>query len=98
MDVGPPLIDLYTRILSLGEGKTEKKAQELVQDALRQWARAYHNITKQRQRAVIALVEPSFDFLTAEPEAFAPGKEARELLFTGKFLESMPKEASQDAS
>ncbi|EFX71953.1 hypothetical protein DAPPUDRAFT_111202 [Daphnia pulex] len=88
MDVGPPLIDLYTRILSLGEGKTEKKAQELVQDALRQWARAYHHITKQRRRAVIALVEPSFDFLTAEPEAFAPGKEARELLFTGKFLES----------
>jgi hypothetical protein len=98
MDVGPPLIDLYTRILSLGEGKTEKKAQELVQDALRQWARAYHHITKQRRRAVIALVEPSFDFLTAEPEAFAPGKEARELLFTGKFLESMLKEASQDAT
>lgn len=72
MDVGPPLIDLYTRILSLDEGKTEKKAQELVQDALRQWARAYHHITKQRRRAVIALVEPSFDFLTAEPEAFAP--------------------------
>ena len=86
MDVGPPLIDLYTRILSLGEGKTEKKAQELVQDALRQWARAYHHITKQRRRAVIALVEPSFDFLTAEPETFAPGKKARELLSTGKFL------------
>ncbi|KAI9565076.1 hypothetical protein GHT06_008826 [Daphnia sinensis] len=86
MDVGPPLIDLYTRILSLGEERTEEKAQELVQDALRQ------------RKTVIALAEPSFDFLTAEPEAFAPGKEARELLFTGKFLESMLKKASQDAT
>ncbi|XP_045034660.1 uncharacterized protein LOC116925902 [Daphnia magna] len=98
MDIGAPLIDLYTRILSLGEGETERKAQDLVQDALRQWSRAYHHVTRQRRRSVVGLVEPSFDFLTADPDAFAPGKEARELLFTGKFLESMLKEASQDAT
>ena len=44
------------------------------------------------------LVEPVFDFILSNPDAFASGKEAIELLFTDKFLETMLKEASQDAT
>lgn len=46
----------------------------------------------------MALVEPAFDFILSIPDAFSPGKEATELLFTDKFPEMMLKEASQDAT
>ncbi|KZS20625.1 Uncharacterized protein APZ42_012631 [Daphnia magna] len=51
-----------------------------------------------RRRGVVDLVEPSFEFLLAGQDSFAAGAEAREKLFTGKFLESMFKEATQDAT
>ncbi len=44
------------------------------------------------------MVDPTFDFLLSTPSAYVPGKEAVELLFTEKFLESMLKEATQDAT
>ncbi len=34
MEVGPPLIDLYTRILAFGEKETQKKAKDIAQNAL----------------------------------------------------------------
>ena len=43
-------------------------------------------------------VEPAYDYILSNSDAFAPGKEAAELLFTDKFLETMLKEASQDAT
>ncbi len=43
-------------------------------------------------------MEPSFQFLLAGPEAFAVCPEAREKLFTGKFLKAILKEATQDAT
>ncbi len=98
MDIAPPLIDLYTRVLSLDEGEKKSIATESLLAVLQQWARAYHHITKQRRRAVVSLIEPSFDFFSADPEAFAAEREAQKLLFTQKFLESMLREASQDAT
>ncbi|KZS19204.1 Uncharacterized protein APZ42_014437, partial [Daphnia magna] len=98
MAIAPPLIDLYTRVLALEEGKKKSIATESLLAVLQQWAGAYHHITKQRRRTVVSLIEPSFDFLSTDPEAFAAGREARELLFTPKFLESMLREASQDAT
>jgi hypothetical protein len=98
MDIAPPLIDLYTRVSELEDGKKKSTTNECLQAVLQQWARAYFHITRQRRRTAVSLVEPDFDFLCAEPDSFAPGKEARELLFTAKFLESMLREASQDAT
>ena len=68
-----------------------------MKSALRQWARAWLHVTKQRRRAVVDLVEPSFEFLLAGQDSFAAGAQAREKLFTEKFLESMLREATQDA-
>jgi hypothetical protein len=75
MDIAPPLIDLYTRVLSLGKDEKKSIATESLLAVLQQWARTYHNITKKRRRAVVYLIEPSFDFLSADPEAFAAGRD-----------------------
>lgn len=49
------------------------------------------------------MVEPAYDFILSNPNAFSPGKrilrkEAAELIFTDKTLETMLKEASQEAT
>ncbi len=97
-DIAPPLVDLYARVLTLEGGDQVEAAKDSVRSALRQWARAWLHVTKQRRRAVVDLVEPSFEFLLAGQDSFAAGAEAREKLFTEKFLESMLKEATQDAT
>jgi hypothetical protein len=85
-------------VCALGEGETVTQAKNTVRAVLQQWGRAYYHITQRRRRAVVTLVEPTYDFILSNPDAFAPGKEATELLFTDKFLETMLKEASQDAT
>lgn len=98
-DIASSLVDLYARVSTLeGGGDNVEAAKDSVRSALRQWASAWLHVTKQRRRAVIDLVEPSFEFLLAGQDSFAAGAEAREKLFTGKFLESMLKEATQDAT
>ncbi|EFX71951.1 hypothetical protein DAPPUDRAFT_111201 [Daphnia pulex] len=81
-DIAPPLVDLYARVSTLEEGDQVEAAKDSVRSALRQWARAWLQITKQRRRAVVDLVEPSFEFLLAGHDSFAAGAEAREKLFT----------------
>ena len=46
----------------------------------------------------MALVEPAYDFILSNPDAFFPGKKATELLFTEDFLETMLRESSQDVT
>ncbi|KAK4030540.1 hypothetical protein OUZ56_023783 [Daphnia magna] len=98
MDIAPPLIDLYCKVCALDEGEEEAQAKMAVQAVLQRWGRAYHYITQKRRWSVVSLVDPAFDFLLSTPSAYAPRKEAVELLFTEKFLESMLKEATQDAT
>jgi hypothetical protein len=77
-DVAPPLIDLYARVSALEEGEIAvEAAKDSFRSALRQWARAWLYVTKERRKSVVSLVEPSFQFLLAGPEAFAVGPEAR---------------------
>ncbi len=71
-------------------------AQDSVSSALHQWARAWLYVTKERRSSVVSLVKPSFLFLLDGSEAFVAGPDAREKPFTGKFLEAMLKEATQD--
>ncbi|KAK4005777.1 hypothetical protein OUZ56_010854 [Daphnia magna] len=97
-EIAPPLVDLYARVSTLEGGDNVESAKDSVRSALRQWARAWLHVTKQRRRAVVNLVEPSLEFLLAGQDSFAAGAEAREKLFTGKFLESMLKEATPDAT
>lgn len=84
-DVAPPLVDLYARVSSLEEGENVEAAKDSIKSALRQWARAWLHVTKQRRRSVVNLVEPSYEFLLADQDAFAAGAEAREKLFTANF-------------
>ncbi|EFX83654.1 LOW QUALITY PROTEIN: hypothetical protein DAPPUDRAFT_239751 [Daphnia pulex] len=93
MDIGQPLVDLYTRLSSLPDNETIKRP---VQAALQQWGRAYFSITRERRSAVVALAEPSADYLLKEPDAFDTGKEARVFLLTDKFLQVMLNNANQD--
>ncbi|EFX68481.1 hypothetical protein DAPPUDRAFT_114507 [Daphnia pulex] len=93
MDIGQPLVDLYTRLSSLPDNETIKRP---VQAALQQWGRAYFSITRERRSAVVALAEPSADYLLKEPDAFGTGKEARAFLLTDKFLQVMLNNANQD--
>jgi hypothetical protein len=50
--------------------------------------RAYFSITRERRSAVVALAEPSADYLLKEPDAFDTGKGARAFLFNRQILES----------
>ena len=97
MDIAPPLVDLYCKVCALGDGEEETQAKEAVQAVLQQWGRAFHHISQKRRRSVVSLVDPAYEFLLSAPSAYAPGKEAVEFLFTETFLESMLKEATQDA-
>ncbi|KAK4003718.1 hypothetical protein OUZ56_005473 [Daphnia magna] len=98
MDVAPPLVDLYARFSAPGGGEAEELIKVSVEAALRQWGRAFLHVTKLRGQAVISRVEHKSEFILSDPEVFAPGKEARELLFTDRFLSAMLKEAKQDAT
>jgi hypothetical protein len=98
MDIAPPLLTLYTRIIALGEGEAEWQVKNAAQAALQQWGRAYHHISQQRRRSVASLVDPTFEYLLSSPSNYVPGKEAVGLLFTDSFLQSMLKEATQDAT
>ena len=76
MDIAPPLLDLYTKVCSLEGGEVEVQAKDSVQAVLQQWGRTFHHITQKRRRAVVILVEPSFEIILSNPGTFAPGKEA----------------------
>jgi hypothetical protein len=88
MDISPPLIELYTKICSLGEDEAENEAKSVAKVILQQWGRAFKYISKRRRRSVVSLVDPGFEYLLSQPSAYVPGKEAVELLFTDDFLQS----------
>jgi hypothetical protein len=97
MDIGPPLIDLYSRIAKVVENSPEAvKAGRAIKAALQQWGRAYAHVSKKRRDAVISVTDPRVDYLLKDVSVFTTGKKASELLFTGNFLELMLKEANQD--
>lgn len=95
MDIGPPLIDLYTR-LAIMEDTVSNETRRLVQAAVKQWGRAFVHVSRKRFESVVKITDPRVDYLLKEGSCFAAGKEARELLFTGRFLERMLTEANQD--
>lgn len=96
MDIAPPLVDLYARLHTLPADADGNMARRSVQAVLQQWGRAYLHITRRRREAAISITDPEAEYLLKNEEAFAAGKEARGLLFTDKFIESMLKDAQQD--
>uniref|UniRef100_A0A0P6EQZ6 Reverse transcriptase/ribonuclease h/methyltransferase n=1 Tax=Daphnia magna TaxID=35525 RepID=A0A0P6EQZ6_9CRUS len=95
MDIGPPLIDLYARLAKMEEATTSDMRRS-VQAALQQWGRAFAHVSKKRRESVVHFTDPRVEYLLKDDSCFATGKEARELLFTGRFLEKMLTEANQD--
>jgi hypothetical protein len=53
---------------------------------------------QKKRWAVIDLVEPSFEFVLAGQDSFVAEADPRDILFTRKFLESILREASKDAT
>ena len=97
MDIGLPLIDLYSRLTALTNESVETiRMRRSVQAALQQWGRAFAHFSKKRRDAVVSVTDPRVDYLLKDDSTFTTGKEARELLFTGSFLELMLREANQD--
>lgn len=47
---------------------------------------------------MVSVVDPAFEYLLSLPSAYVPGKEAKDLLFTNAFLQSMLKDATQDVT
>lgn len=94
-DIELPLFYLYARVSTLEGGDNVEATKDSVRLALRQWSKAQLHVKNQRRRAVVYLVAPLFEFFRAGPDSFLAGAEAREKLFTLKFLESMLKEASR---
>lgn len=70
--------------------------QRSVQATLQQWGRVFAHISKKRRDAVVSVTDPRVDYLLKDDSTFTTGKEARDLLFTGSFLELMLREANQD--
>ncbi|KZR97924.1 Uncharacterized protein APZ42_006941, partial [Daphnia magna] len=97
MDIGPPLIDLYARVVAVADDTPAGvRSRRSLQAALQQWGRAYAHISRKRREAIVNATDPRVDYLLKDETVFTRGKEAREHLFTGEFLELMLKEASQD--
>lgn len=97
MDIGPPLIDAYAKLTAVAdESAVTLRIRRSIQAALQQWGRAFAHISKKRRDAVVNVTDPRVEYLLKDENVFATGKEARELLFTGNFLDLMLKEASQD--
>ncbi|XP_032798156.2 uncharacterized protein LOC116934813 [Daphnia magna] len=97
MDIGPPFIDAYAKLTAVAdESAVTLRIRRSIQAALQQWGRAFAHISKKRRDAVVNVTDPRVEYLLKDENVFATGKEARELLFTGNFLDLMLKEASQD--
>ncbi|KAK4027432.1 hypothetical protein OUZ56_016478 [Daphnia magna] len=93
----PPLIDLYARMSATQDDTPAGvRSRRTLQAALQQWGRAFAHISRNRREAVINVTDPRVDYLLKDKAVFTTGKEAREHLFTGEFLNLMLKEASQD--
>ncbi|KZS19016.1 Uncharacterized protein APZ42_014682 [Daphnia magna] len=91
MDIGSPLIDLYTRLCEkTADSPVEIQFRHSLQAALKQWGRAFARISKKQREAVIGSTDPRVDYLLKEDIGLTSNKEARE------FLERMLKEAHQD--
>ncbi|KZR97418.1 Uncharacterized protein APZ42_007730, partial [Daphnia magna] len=97
MDIGPPLIDLYSRVsATTDDTPAGVRLRRSLQAALQQWGRAFAHISRKRRESVVSATDPRVSYLLKDESAFTTGKEAREHLFTGEFLSLMLKEASQD--
>ncbi|KAI9555019.1 hypothetical protein GHT06_020313 [Daphnia sinensis] len=82
MDIGPPLIDLYSKLSTVEEAGTSGLRRS-VQAALKQWGRAFVHVSKKRRESIVNITDPRIEYLLRDDSCFAAGKEARELLFTG---------------
>ncbi len=95
MDIGPPLIDLYSCLANMEDAVLIGVCRS-VQAALKQWGCAFTHISRKRRESVVNLTDSRVDYLLKPDDYISSGKEARDHLFTGRFLEQMLIEANQD--
>ena len=103
MDIGHPIIAFHSYIKGMLDRNEPSAAGPSIDDlargleaSLQQWGRAFSYITKLRRETVMDAMDPRFKYLLKEKDALPTGKEARELLFSGKFVDLMLKDARDD--
>lgn len=89
----PTLVDLYCKVCFLGR---EKRRCRLKMPFRQFYSSRRERIITSHRRIVLSLVDPSCDLLRSSSNAYTPGRESVEFLFTVKFLESMRKKTTQD--
>ena len=94
LDITKPLVHLLHQEKA---GKVDAKSvTEATQAALKLAATASYDIVKRRRRNIWGETDPRSEYLLDDPKAFS-SKETRKHLFGQRFLDSMVKEADQDA-
>ena len=60
MDIGPPAIELYTRLSALpAEDPSTGPIVGLSKAIVHQWGRAYANLSKKRREKIVELAHPT---------------------------------------
>ena len=99
LDIGYPLLSLYAKLDdpdSMADVPTlTGEMKSGLQAALQQWGQAVSHVSKARREAIIQLTEPKYSYLLQDQSALPAGKEARELLFTSKFVDVLLKEKAR---
>ena len=101
MDSLPPVIDLYTRCLSLVDDANRNdgdavRLRRSLQAALQQITRSFAYVSQVRRESAMDLMDPELMYLLKEKDATPQGPEARKLLFTDSFLQRRLTEARND--
>ena len=99
MDVVPPILDLYTRCMSVrsdSPSPDETRIVRTLEASLQQWGRLYAYVSSVRRESAIDLIDPELVYLLKEKNALPGGKDAREFLFTDSFLARRLQEARND--
>ena len=96
MDIGQPLISTYAQLKDPNSQLSIADVPKGLQIALQQWGRAFAYLSKVGRDAIVRLTEPRYSYLLKEKEALPVGKEAREHLFTTKFIDIALREATQE--
>ena len=86
-DIMPPLLTAQAHV------EPGSRAALSVEAALEQCGRAFVHVTRQRRLNASNLTDPNKEYLLKRNDVFATGPEARDWLFTSRFLDAMLKES-----
>jgi hypothetical protein len=95
MDIAAPLVELYARVSkNTDDDPSAVRLRYLIRSVVVQWARSFAHVSKKRRASAIGIVEPASEFLLKRDDFLSEIKDAREALFTRRFLDLMLTEST----